>query len=566
MAVFMLGFDLSYISAESSFSHEERVLIIQQNYGPANTGNELTLEQLTRMVMETRMEEEKLQAIMDEILQRLEALQGTDYPVSTLVELFSIYQQSLWSLSSYSSFDAEDESSAIDESTESSEIQTVELQQQQQQPTRSKIENVDFAPSFQQRNLRQMTSPSEQIAPPTQKEVEEEEPSVASSVAFPRRKVKAITVDNMNEAGARFVPASSSSPSSPSSSARSSTSFSPSFSTMSNVPVLSSPIHSIPASSFSLGQNQSPQVGDGECRLIFSINAGRSGSGYLAEVLGLSPLINSGHERDPVMFGSELKMVKQMGLPATYQYRKMVKLPHIEMSMMNKAGKIYAESSHLFIKDFYDVVMDEFLLQRGCRVDVIVLRRYMLDTLASLARLEWQANMPNWYYTLRDTYIAKTRAPSPVDPDQLSSFSSTSLPELLEAQRQADMRLEHLMGVKKSDLEDILGYLIDLEQQTLDFKDRYPQANMIEVRLETLQTPEGVESLFQQLDLPLPADESIQAIAGVPVNQKGSQHPGLATEEEKELALREFVLNYRHRCAQEGISLPPLPSMKKLPE
>ena len=117
-------------------------------------------------------------------------------------------------------------------------------------------------------------------------------------------------------------------------------------------------------------------------RLIFAISSGRAGSGFLARLLASSPDVKAQHEPAPRMCGAYLKMAMRADLKASYEMRK-VKVMAINLKLLFFSEHIaYAETNHMFIKTFFDVVMDYYR-----NVDVIVLRRPMHKVLKSFVEL-----------------------------------------------------------------------------------------------------------------------------------------------------------------------------------
>lgn len=149
-------------------------------------------------------------------------------------------------------------------------------------------------------------------------------------------------------------------------------------------------------------------VGGPSCRLIFSLNPGRSGSGYLSKILSLADQVSAGHERVPTMFGSVLRQAKRQGLEATYLQRWQTKVRAIEKHLNSRPDVAYAETSHGFLKTFWDVVLDRFVFGRSedgtadptgasqCRVDLIWLRRSVRQVVCSLYRRDWGKIHDDW--------------------------------------------------------------------------------------------------------------------------------------------------------------------------
>lgn len=274
----------------------------------------------------------------------------------------------------------------------------------------------------------------------------------------------------------------------------------------------------------------------GDCSMIFSINTGRTGSAYLAHVLSFAAdELSVHHEAEPDMSGRPLREAKAWGLEATYHSRFMRKAPALRKALVEADGRTYVETSHLFAKSFYDVVMTEFFERRKCDVRVIVLRRRAEDIAFSLDRLNFDEALDDWYYLPGDR-IAALR---PI------AMNSTE--------------------------ERVAGYLYDVEAQVARFRRRYSDAPMIEVELEQIASARGVRRLYATLDLDqdaLPESDAELDAKLKPVNTKGSKRPGVhaATAEQEEAVRRRVIdglISFRQKYAAKygEREIPELPSL-----
>jgi hypothetical protein len=128
------------------------------------------------------------------------------------------------------------------------------------------------------------------------------------------------------------------------------------------------------------------------------------------------------------------------------------------MARMGPA-RMYAETSHMFIKTFYDVVMDYF-----SRPVVVVLRRNPVKTLKSFVELGYFSNaIRHWKLWMHD-------APG-VRPDGADEF------------------------------DRCIAYLVDIEARTEAFIRAYPSVTVHEARLEELADVDGARRLFAALDI-----------------------------------------------------------------
>ncbi len=112
-------------------------------------------------------------------------------------------------------------------------------------------------------------------------------------------------------------------------------------------------------------------------RLIFSINAGRSGSGSLAKMLSLLPGTDSYHEPEP-RFDSILRKA-QTDFSLARDFLIHEKIP----SIIRKSGNVYIETSHLFCKGFVEPLISLDIIP-----DIIILSRPAREIAISLHQLE----------------------------------------------------------------------------------------------------------------------------------------------------------------------------------
>lgn len=110
-------------------------------------------------------------------------------------------------------------------------------------------------------------------------------------------------------------------------------------------------------------------------RLILAVSTGRSGTAYLAEILGCVPDVSSHHEAKP-KFSKALRPVQQNGQLA-YKFWIKEKLPAIAKD----SAPIYVETSHLFCKGFAEPLLD-----LGIVPDLILLARPYRQVALSFCR------------------------------------------------------------------------------------------------------------------------------------------------------------------------------------
>lgn len=204
-------------------------------------------------------------------------------------------------------------------------------------------------------------------------------------------------------------------------------------------------------------------------RFIFCINSGRSGSKYLAQLLSTAERVSAFHEENPTMSGSYLRMTCDKVLEATFVERSVKAQAIWHMASRLPLGWIYAETNHMFIKTFFDVVMEAF---KDHEIDIIILRRNLPQVLKSFITMGYfsEANQvwPGWMHVPGICNCIFRPPAISGDPDQY-------------------------------DLA--IGYLLDIEARAQHFKLCYPNCRIHEVKLELIQSPDEVIAFFTDLRL-----------------------------------------------------------------
>lgn len=255
-------------------------------------------------------------------------------------------------------------------------------------------------------------------------------------------------------------------------------------------------------------------------RLFFCINPGRSGSHYLQKILECASEVESFGECPPTMCEKHLWAVNERPYAESYDSR-MVKVNKIEKMLKGlPAGKsIYSETNHMFIKTFFDVVMDRF----GDDVEVIILRRNLSNTLKSFIELE---------------YLGKNHV----------SYDWMVHPESPSA------AIKCIKSFKNMDHYDrCISYLIDIEARALRFQRDYPNTKVYDVRLEELNDKQLVIGLFERLGI-TPTNQ-LDAAVGNSINQRNARKDQFNTKTTLDhCALR--CKQYIQTARQMGIDIP----------
>ena len=262
-------------------------------------------------------------------------------------------------------------------------------------------------------------------------------------------------------------------------------------------------------------------------RFIFCINSGRSGSEYLTQLLDTARDVYAFHEAEPAMTGRYLRMVLEHDLEKSFADRRIKAQAVWQRISILPPGAIYAETNHMFIKTFHDVIMESF---KDHDIDIIILRRYLPSVLMSFIAMGYYSNRnPAAWYTWMHT------------PGTGKCVFQT--PPFDEAPDQHDLAI---------------GYLLDIEARAQRFKTQHPGCRIHEVRLEELQTAGEVKAFFAQLRVE-PTAETWE-MPGKPINVRAHRKAQFGIETSLEYC-EQRIQQYLQRCRDHGVEVPPLPQM-----
>lgn len=110
------------------------------------------------------------------------------------------------------------------------------------------------------------------------------------------------------------------------------------------------------------------------------------GSQYLANLLSTAENVISFHEPEPQMSEEYNELVIKKGFQKTYANRCIKAKAIKDLLKVQTKETIYAETNHMFIKTFFDVILKGFNPD-SYEINVIVLRRYMPAVLKSRVEL-----------------------------------------------------------------------------------------------------------------------------------------------------------------------------------
>jgi hypothetical protein len=194
-----------------------------------------------------------------------------------------------------------------------------------------------------------------------------------------------------------------------------------------------------------------------------------------------------------------LRRVAYLGADESFDSRR-VKAVAIrsELAQM-ESGVTYADTSHMFVKTFADVVLNEFSHDS---ISVIALRRPLIETVRSFAELdEFGLSRLPWHDFLSVATAPCVRFPLRVD----------------EIENQFDL---------------IFAYLVEMVMRSAEIRRSAPAVTWIEADLSTISTMSGAADLLARLGLEAPADlaELVESRPNQKRMEKAAVGPAVSTD------------------------------------
>ena len=266
-------------------------------------------------------------------------------------------------------------------------------------------------------------------------------------------------------------------------------------------------------------------------RYLFCINPGRSGSQFLAELLATDPQVAAFHEAAPKMNADTLRLVERQPYADTYAARRhKADACRALLLAAGPAKRVYAETSHMFIKTFADVAMREFNPARGEHVGILILRRELSRVVKSFVELGIYTPRNPYWPDWMPSVEACTRAIEPAAPE--ATLTS---------------------------VERTVTYLVDIEARAQRFRREYPHADVFETRLEALtsRNDDGAEArrLFAWAGLEV-NEQTLAVAGGQAVNDRARRKTALGTAPLTYEEAAAAVQAYLARCRRAGVELP----------
>ena len=252
--------------------------------------------------------------------------------------------------------------------------------------------------------------------------------------------------------------------------------------------------------------------------VVFCISSGRAGSGYLSDILSRYTNSISLHEPLPRMTGRYLDLSRPDIIYDTKRYRR-IKLMGILGMLKNSDRDIpYVETSHMFIKTYYDIVTDFFK-----NIDVIVLRRELSSVLKSFVELGFfSRQLKQWSLWMHK-------------------------PEFRNLYFDPPMKFEDM-----DDIDRIITYLLDIEARAVRYSMLYPKTRIHDIYLSEITSDDGISSLINTLGMNRKDNVNINSKR----NSRSSIKNILNIDVQDSTYYSMRIKKYLNLCKEKGKSIP----------
>lgn len=189
------------------------------------------------------------------------------------------------------------------------------------------------------------------------------------------------------------------------------------------------------------------------------------------------------------MIGEFVELISTAPYAESFSQRSIKADRIAEVILRMPLEAVYVETSHMFIKTFFDVALDRFR-----HAEVIILRRKLVRVLKSFIEL-------GYFH------------PQEINP---AAKHWMSRPDALTAAFPLHRPLETM-----DQFERCIAYLIDIEARALRFQHDFPSVPVHQIKLEDILTIEGARDLFS--GLLLTPTESTWNLAGEQINDRSER-------------------------------------------
>lgn len=243
-------------------------------------------------------------------------------------------------------------------------------------------------------------------------------------------------------------------------------------------------------------------------KYIFSINAGRCGSKYLAKLFQHCTDCKSFHEPRPRLNG---KPMFEYLKGNTQLMETMIEWKFSSINRERKAGQIYIETNHCFIKGFGWLLASRIPNEE---IGIIIIKRPKNEIINSLYNKGTSPISPigrKWIMTpLMKDAVHKTTLMEKFRYNLFSYFyriinnkTNKNLPRF----------------IKKYEFRLLEWYVKETYAQGEKFKKEHPNVKIFETTLEKLNNIKEIENIINFFGLNISLKPSIHNFIGIPINK-----------------------------------------------
>lgn len=216
--------------------------------------------------------------------------------------------------------------------------------------------------------------------------------------------------------------------------------------------------------------------------LIFCISAGYAGSDRLTRVLGAARDTRAFHQPRPEMADDTLRAVLLEGRRSeSFASRTAEKLGAIKRELARSSKDIvYAETSHMFIKTFADVIL--YTLGDIANISIIALHQPLHLVIFNQLNNHWFSSSPPdnrvWYYDVADVHKSERVFPA--------NFSAESV---------VDRAIAYNTDVW------LRGQRLKQSVKHMHKLGRWQHVHIVDIRVEDMMSSNAIFSIFRSLGL-----------------------------------------------------------------
>ncbi|MBC6410251.1 MAG: hypothetical protein GDA42_07315 [Ekhidna sp.] len=249
-------------------------------------------------------------------------------------------------------------------------------------------------------------------------------------------------------------------------------------------------------------------------KYIFSINTGRSGSNYLAEILKEVNDIKSFHEPHPIMNGKPMIECLQ-GNPLKMEQKIKEKINSINSHLGE--SKCYFETNHTFIKGFGWLIPIHYPHNE---LGIILLKRDQKDIIKSLYRVKCR---PLSYIGYE--WIMNPLMKNPINPvsnyDRFKYRLLFFISKIFESKYNLfRIKIDNLRIIKQFNLKYLDWYVKETYAQASLFKKKFPNIKIYKTTIDKLNDIHEFEKMFDFFELDFSPKASFSEKLNVKTNLK----------------------------------------------